>query len=252
MSGRTSGAGRAGAVALAAVMLVVTVAALLTLSPKASAAPLVPGSDFTISTTITSSPTSADHAALLYPGVTRYLWYTVHNPLPQAITVTSLGIAEVQAPTACPRTNLDLDELGLTGAFIVPSGANATVLAPRPISLLNLPDNQDACKGVTFTFTFTGTGWYSDGSNPQDPPRSPEPARPRLTGQGRHRDSAQRRAQPGSRGPARSRSPPKSRAPRVPSTGTGTAGASAIPTGTVSFYLRAPSGALDPPGHDPG
>ena len=66
----------------------------------------------------------------------------------------------------------------MTGAFIVPAGATATVLAPRPISLRNLPVNQDACKNVTFTFTFTGTGWYSDGSNPQNPHRSPEPARP--------------------------------------------------------------------------
>ena len=145
---------------------------------EAAAAPLVPGADFTISTTITSSPTSADHAALLYPGVTRYLWYTVHNPLPQAITVTSLGIASVQAPPACPRANLDLDQLGLTGAFIVPSGATATVLAPRPISLRNLPVNQDACKDVTFTFTFTGTGWYSDGSNPQDPQNPQNPTDP--------------------------------------------------------------------------
>ncbi len=125
--------------------------------------------------------------------MTRYLWYTVHNPLSQAITVTSLGIAEVQAPPACPRANLDLDQLGLTGAFIVPSGATATVLAPRPISLLNLPVNQDACKDVTFTFTFTGTGWYSDGSNPQNPQNPPDPQNPpapESTGQGRHRDSS--------------------------------------------------------------
>ena len=183
--GRTRTTGRIRALALATVVLVLLTGTFTNRASKAAAAPLTPGADFTISTTITSSPTSADHAALLYPGVTRYLWYTVHNPLPQAITVTSLGIAGVQAPPACPRANLDLDQLGLTGAFIVPSGATATVLAPRPISLRNLPVNQDACKNATFTFTFTGTGWYSDGSNPQnptDPQNPPAPDSPAKVG----------------------------------------------------------------------
>ena len=174
--------------------------------------------------------------------MTRYLWYTVHNPLSQAITVTSLGIADVQAPPACPRANLDLDQLGLTGAFIVPSGATATVLAPRPISLLNLPVNQDACKNVTFTFTFTGTGWYSDGSNPQNPPDPqdpPSPESPAKVGTALQLSTAPSLVAVGQ---------PVTITARVARTtgavtGSGAAGASAIPTGAVSFYLRAPSGA---------
>ena len=249
MPGRTRTTGGIRALALATVVLVLLTGTVTNRASRASAAPLVPGADFSISTTITSSPTSADHAALLYPGVTRYLWYTVHNPLPQAITVTSLGIAGVQAPPACPRANLDLDQLGLTGAFIVPSGATATVLAPRPISLRNLPVNQDACKDVTFTFTFTGTGWYSDGSNPQDPQNPQNPTDPQNPpapdSPAKVGTATQLSAGPN---PVAVGQPVtiSSRVARTTGavTGTGTAGASAIPSGAVSFYLRAPSGAL--------
>ncbi len=247
MPGRTRTMGGIRALALATVVLVLLSGIVAARAPRAAADPLTPGSDFTISTTITSSPTSADHPALLYPGVTRYLWYTVHNPLSQAITVTSLGIGDVQAPPVCPRANLDLDQLGLTGAFIVPAGGTATVLAPRPISLLNLPVNQDACKDVTFTFTFTGTGWYSDGSNPLNPPNPapppnpgppPAPEQPAKVGTAMQLSAGPNPVAVGQLVTITARVARTTGAV----TGTGAAGAQAIPNGTVSFYLRAPSG----------
>ena len=162
MSGTARTTGRIRALTLAAVVLAVSTGAQAN-RPQASAASLVPGADFTISSTISGSPTAADQPALLYPGVTRFLWYEVSNPLPEPITVTALGIADVDAPAACPLANLDLGDPSFTGAFVVPARGAATVPAPKPIELIDLPDvNQDACKDVTFTFTFTGTGWYSD------------------------------------------------------------------------------------------
>jgi hypothetical protein len=149
-------------VALATVVLALLGTTLGHRASRASADPLEPGSGFLITTSISSSATSTDRDALLYPGAPRYLWYTVHNPTAQAITVTSLGVTDVQGPPGCPTSNLDFDDLGLTGAFIVPAGLSATVLAPRPITLLNLPVNQDSCQGAAFTFSFTGTGWYTD------------------------------------------------------------------------------------------
>jgi hypothetical protein len=83
------------------------------------------------------------------------------------ITVTALGISNVEAPAACPALNLDLGDPTFAGAVVVPARGSRTVPAPKPISLINLPTvNQDACKNVTFRFTFTGTGWYSDSPPP--------------------------------------------------------------------------------------
>jgi hypothetical protein len=166
MSGRARTTGRIRSLTLAAVVLVVSTGTLPNQSQRVSAAPLAAGSDFTITSTISSSATSADQPAVLSPGVTRYLWFRVSNPLRQPITVTSLGITRVDAPATCPLANLDLGDPTFTGAVVVPARGTTTVPAPKPIALINMPDiNQDACKNVTFTFTFAGTGWYSDSPN---------------------------------------------------------------------------------------
>ena len=68
--------------------------ALVAISLTQSPASAVPNTDFTITSTISSSPTSQS-AALLYPGVQRYIWYTVTNSLTVPITVTSLSISAV-------------------------------------------------------------------------------------------------------------------------------------------------------------
>ena len=84
MAGRARAIGRIRVLTLAAVVLAVTTGALPTQSPNAHAAPLAAGSDFTITSAISSSATSANQPALLHLGVTRYLWYTVSNPLSAA------------------------------------------------------------------------------------------------------------------------------------------------------------------------
>jgi hypothetical protein len=233
---------------LAAVVLAATTGALPNQSQRASAAPLAAGSDFTITSAISSSATSADQPALLLLGVTRYLWYTVSNPLREPITVTSLGIAQVDAPAACPTANLDLGDPTFTGAFVVPARGTATVPAPKPITLIDLPDvNQDACKNVTFTFTFTGTGWYTDTPPPPPPNPNPNPnpsSNPAgKVGTATVLETAPNRAAVGT--------PVTVTARVLPATGsgsatTGSAGtaslSSATPTGVVTFYLTTARG----------
>jgi hypothetical protein len=238
MSGTT--AVRVGVLTLAAVVLAVSAGALPTGQSRAAAEALAPGTDFTITTSVTSSPTSAEAGALLYPGVTRYLWYRVHNPLPQAITVTSLGLAGVQAPPSCPAANLDVAELGLTGAFVVPPATTATVLAPRPFQLRNLPVNQDACKDVTFTFTFTGTGWYST-ATPQDPKDPKEPPPPPDPGPQKLGSATILTAGPNPAAVGHLVSLTAQVARTTPSA-PGSTSASALPSGTVSFHLRTTAG----------
>ena len=122
---------------------------------------LVAGSAFSITSTISSSSTS-EVTALLYPGVQRYLWYTVHNPLTDTITVQSIAAAidpANQPPVGCPAANLDLTGSNFSGALLVGPGGTASVA--RPIALKNANANQNACRGVTFHFVYSGTATYA-------------------------------------------------------------------------------------------
>ena len=170
----------------------------------------------------------------------------VHGPQPAAAGHHGHLTGDRRRPgtTACPRANLDLDQLGLTGAFIVPAGATATVLAPRPISLLNLPVNQDACKNVHVHLHVHGHRLVLGRLEPAEPhpdPHEPPPApeSPAKVGTATQLSVGPNPVAVGQTVTITSRVARTTGAV----TGTGTAGASAIPTGAVSFYLRAPSGA---------
>jgi Bacterial Ig-like domain (group 3) len=115
--------------------------------------------DFSISSTISSSP-SAQVPALLYPGVPRYLWFNVHNPLQVPITVSSLGISDVTSPSGCPISNLDFSQTTFTGSLSVPAlGTNSVAV---PISLYDTSMNQNTCKGTTFNFSYSGSAVYAE------------------------------------------------------------------------------------------
>ena len=256
MAGKARATGRIRVLTLAAVVLAATTGALPNQSPNAHAAPLAAGSDFTITSAISSSATSADQPALLHLGVTRYLWYTVSNPLSAPITVTALGIEHVDAPAACPTANLDLGDPSFAGAFVVPAGSSLTVPAPKPITLIDLPDvNQDACKNVTFTFTFTGTGWYSDTTPPPNPNPNPNP-NPSTNPAGKVGTATLLATTPN---PAAVGTPVTVTARVLPATGSGSATtgsatgtaslSSAAPTGIVTFYLTTATGIEIRPGH---
>jgi len=113
---------------------------------------------FTITSTISSSPTT-QIAALLYPGVQRYLFYTVQNPSNVPITVNSLSISSITAPPTCSRANLNATMTTFSGSLIVPpSGSN---VVSEPISLIDTVTNQDPCEGTTFLFTYVGSATYA-------------------------------------------------------------------------------------------
>jgi hypothetical protein len=127
---------------------------------------LTSGTGFTITSTISSSPTS-QIAALLYPGTPRYLWYTAHNPLTVPITVTSMKIATVRPPAGCPISNLNYSQTTFSGTptLVVPARVGATDgtnTVSVPISLYDTDTNQDACENTTFNFVYTGTANYTD------------------------------------------------------------------------------------------
>ncbi len=113
------------------------------------------GGDFIISGEIAPLP-DCSGVATLVPGVDRCLVYTVRNPGPAPIAVTSISISKVGAPDVCPVSVLDLERTTFTGTLMVAAGGTATVSSGR-IALRDTGENQDACKGAEFTFTFTGT-----------------------------------------------------------------------------------------------
>lgn len=102
----------------------------------------------------------------LAPGVTRSLAITLSNPNGVAITVTALSasVAAGSSNAGCDGpTNLQLTQSNISeanplaipanGHVTLPSGA---VTAPQ-VLMKDLPVNQDACKGASFTFIYSGS-----------------------------------------------------------------------------------------------
>jgi hypothetical protein len=157
--------GQASTVVQAITVVLVTAALISALvfvvtgSTKTPRFVLTSGTGFDITSTISSSPTSQT-AALLYPGVPRYLWYRAHNPLKVPITVTSMSIAGVTPPPGCTTSNLDNASTTFSGSLVVPAlGTNAVSV---PISLLDTNTNQDSCENTTFNFIYAGTATYTE------------------------------------------------------------------------------------------
>lgn len=156
--GRTKAAGQASATALVIAALIFAVASLAVASSQKSKSKHTSGTGFTITSTISSSPTSQIGASL-YPGTQRYLWYTAHNPRKVPITVRTLSISSVTPPSGCPTANLDYASTTFTGSLVVPAKGSNSV--PVPISLIETHQNQDSCENTTFEFTFQGTAAVS-------------------------------------------------------------------------------------------
>lgn len=152
--GNTKSVGRIGATALVSVSLVFVIAH----AAIGSGGP-PPGPSFSITSTISSSPTS-QISALLYPGVQNYLWYTAHNPQLVPITVDSMGIKNVAAPAGCAIANLEFGDTTFNGTLVVPALSSATVSVP--IDLVDTNTNQDSCEGVTFNFTYSGSATFNE------------------------------------------------------------------------------------------
>jgi len=121
------------------------------------ATPATTGQPFTI---------SGGYGGLLYPGKTADLSLRVTNPNGEAIVVESLVVTIQPGSTkaGCDGpANLQITPSNVSaanpltvpanGSVTLPSGA---VSAPK-VTIRNLATNQDACKGATFSFAYSGS-----------------------------------------------------------------------------------------------
>lgn len=104
----------------------------------------------------------------LAPGISSPLHLTITNPNSQAITITSLhvtvqpgstkagcdGTTNTQVTQSNVSESNTLKVAGKGGKVTIPSG---TVTAPE-VLMKDLATNQDACKGASFTFSYSGNG----------------------------------------------------------------------------------------------
>lgn len=96
----------------------------------------------------------------LYPGASGTLQFTVANPNPYAVTLTSIayGATTSSNEANCPASNLTPAAGGALGTPItVPAnGTSAAVSVPGALTLAATAP--DACQGVTFTTAVTLAG----------------------------------------------------------------------------------------------
>jgi len=105
-------------------------------------------------------------AGPLAPGLTRALAITLSNPNNVAITVTamSVNVAPGSSKAGCDGpSNLALAQsnVSVTNALAIPANGHVTlpsgaVSAPQ-VLMKDLAINQDACKGASFTFIYSGS-----------------------------------------------------------------------------------------------
>jgi hypothetical protein len=161
-------------VALVAATLAFAISGVVSrhLSPKFQ---LTAGAGFIITSTMRAtyvSPSSCTgpttgSTADLYPGVTRCLAVTVHNPLTVTFKVTALSMV-VSSFTpysttphlpACTTTMVSPPTLSSLVPFTV--AAKGTHTVDQPIAL-STSGNQDNCEKGIFHFTYAGTATYTD------------------------------------------------------------------------------------------
>ena len=96
----------------------------------------------------------------LYPGgPAGWVYLTVQNPNPFAVTVSGLswGTPASTNPSACPSANISLDA-GAPTSVSVPVGANTTSGALQINNVLDLSHAApNGCQGVAFTVPVTVT-----------------------------------------------------------------------------------------------
>jgi hypothetical protein len=101
----------------------------------------------------------------LAPGVSQPLALTITNPNTKPIIVTSLQVTVAPGSTkaGCDGpTNLQVTQSNATSShtITVPAKGKATVpsgsVSAPQVLMKNLATNQDACKGATFTFNYSG------------------------------------------------------------------------------------------------
>jgi hypothetical protein len=107
-----------------------------------------------------------DLTGLLYPGASQPLNLVLKNPSRRALKITNVAItvnAATNKPGCSGTQNLVVTQ-NLSGPVTVPKLSTkslsdlAVPVAQWPVlTMPNLSTNQDACKGATFTFSFSGS-----------------------------------------------------------------------------------------------
>ena len=109
---------------------------------------------------------AANVAGSLAPGVSRALPLTISNPNGVPIVVTSLVVTTQAGSTkvGCDGpTNIQITQSSLSAANTLTVPANGQVTLPSgaasapQVLMKNLSSNQDACKGASFTFSYSGS-----------------------------------------------------------------------------------------------
>jgi hypothetical protein len=109
---------------------------------------------------------SGNLTGLLVPGLSGTLVLKVSNPNSVPIFVTSLTVTVKPGSTkaGCDGpANLQVTQSNASAAtpLTIPANGNVTLpsggIATPQVLMKNLPTNQDACKGATFTFTYGGS-----------------------------------------------------------------------------------------------
>ena len=169
---RTKSVMASSAIALVVAALVIGVSTFVfgprAASPQTSGFGLTSGSSsFTITSSVYPSPACSGSTALLYPGTPRCMVFSVHNNLTVPISVQSITSAldttDYPAPPAvCAGSYLTLPTY--SGSFGVPGSGNAN--SPGvPIELTDSGTNQNACKTLTYHFTYSGIAVYTDATS---------------------------------------------------------------------------------------
>ena len=130
-------------------------------NPRPPRTPVRSGSAFTITSTIYPAPRCAGSSALLYPGVTRCLVYTVKNHLDVPISVHHITAAldphYSTPPPGCTASDLSLPSFS---GWLQVSGHGSATSAGSPISLIDTRTNQDNCENTVLHFVYQGTAVY--------------------------------------------------------------------------------------------
>jgi large repetitive protein len=158
---RTKSVMASGAIALVVAALSYGVSAGV-LRPSRSPLVVSSGTAFTVSSAIYPSPACSGSTAQLHPGVMDCAVLTVHNNLTVPITVQSLSSSVTSPPAGCPASDFSLPSF--SGSLSVGAGATSST-SGLPISLIDTGTNQDACKGATISFAYTGSAQFTDNTS---------------------------------------------------------------------------------------
>ncbi len=114
-------------------------------------------SQATSGTPVAGVVTTATPTSSLYPGGSTGLFFTVTNPnsFPVTYTAQSYGTITVDDATACPATNVTVNNTAVS--ISLAAGATSTVQSPASAITMSSSAG-DGCQGRTFTVATTLTG----------------------------------------------------------------------------------------------